>query len=386
MDPMTIMAIGSGVASLANGVLGHFGQRSANAQTLSNMREQNRFQERLWNMTNEHNDPSAQRERYERAGINPYMALGNITPGIAQSGSSVSPVGAENELSPLGQGIAGAGNQIVNAYLQNQLISSQVEKNLAEADATRTDTPYIGRRNESNIANTEANTSRTHAQTKLDRVNTLVATASLDRLKQMTPIELQLMQANAESVTANTSLTKLQEQINKWEFRNIKPLEAQELKARISQSQAMVGYLVAQGRLSVAQAGLVARQTVTEITREYGLHVDNLIKDEDYRNYTINFLNEMDYKKAQTRYMNEQADKTDNDDTRAWVGLVMDGVGQAASFAVPGASGASGAVRAAATASRLQGIHARNAARRAATAAAAPVPSAPRQIPPYKRR
>lgn len=335
-------------ASLLGGVFGYFGQKSANQAALERMREQNAFAERMWNEGNKYNTPYEQRKRYEAAGINPYLALGNIQSGNAQgSVSPAPPAPVGNAGAFLGASIAGSANAAVNTYMQNQLISSQVEKNLAEADATRTDTPYIGRRNEADIASTEAGTENTRTKTELDRVNILMATASLDRLKQMTPIEIQLMQANVENVTANTSLTKLQEKIQDWEFKNIKPLEAMELKARISQAHAMIGYLVAQGRLSVAQAGLVARQTLTEITRESGMHVDNLIKQEDYRNYSINFWNEMDNKKAQTRYLNEQADKTDNDDTRAWVGLVMDGVERGASYVMPGAGGLSKAARAA---------------------------------------
>ena len=356
-------------ASLLGGVLGYFGQKSANAEALKRMREQNDFAERMWNKGNEYNTPYEQRKRYELAGINPYLALGNIQAGNAQGSVTPAPP------APVGNAGAflGAGaNQAVNTYMQNQLLSSQVEKNLAEADAVRTDTPYIGRRNEADIASTEAGTENTRTKTELDRVNTLVATASLDRLEQMTPIEIQLMQANVENVTANTSLTKLQELIQDWEFKNVKPLEAQEIKARIAQSHAMIGYLVAQGRLSIAQAGLVARQTLTEITREYGMHIDNLINEEDYRNYSVRFWNEMDNKTAQTRYLKEQADKTDNDDTRAWVGLVMDGVERGASYLMPGTSGAVRATESGAV--RIQQALARTAQRRAAAAANRPTP------------
>lgn len=225
-------------ASLLGGVLGYFGQKSANAEALKRMREQNDFVERMWNKGNEYNTPYEQRKRYEAAGINPYLALGNIQAGNAQgSVTPAPPAPVGNAGAFLGNGA----NQAVNTYMQNQLLSSQVEKNLAEADAVRTDTPYIGRRNEADIASTEAGTENTRTKTELDRVNTLVATANLDRIKQMTPIEVQLMQANAENVTANTSLTKLQERVQNWEFINIKPLEALELKSRISQSHPSQG-------------------------------------------------------------------------------------------------------------------------------------------------
>lgn len=335
-------------ASLLGGVLSYFGQKSANAAALQRMREQNDFAERMWNEGNKYNTPYEQRKRYEAAGINPYLALGNIQAGNAQgSVSPAPPAPVGNAGAYLGAGVAGGANAAVNTYLQNQLISSQVQKNLADADAVRTDTPYIGRRNEADIASTEAGTENTRTKTELDRVNILVATADLDRLKQMTPLEVQLMNANVENVTANTSLTKLQEKIQDWEFKNIKPLEAVELKARISQAYATIGYFVAQGRLAIATAGLVAQQVVTELTRQRGLQLDNLLKEKDYRNYEENFLNEMNNKRAQTRYLNEQADKTDNDDTRAWVGLVMDGLERGASYVMPGAGGLSKAARAA---------------------------------------
>lgn len=361
-------------ASLLGGIFSYFGQKSANAAALERMREQNNFAERMWNEGNKYNTPYEQRKRYEAAGINPYLALGNIQAGNAQgSVTPAPPAPVGNAGAYLGAGVAGAANSAVNTYMQNQLISSQVEKNLAEADATRTDTPYIGRRNEADIASTEAGTENTRTKTELDRVNILVANADLDRLKQMTPLEVKLMQANVENVTANTSLTKLQEKVQEWEFKNIKPLEAMELKARISQAYAMIGYFVAQGRLSIAQAGLVAKMTLTEIQREKGVRLDNQLKADDFGRRDTEFWTEMENKRAQTKYLNTLSEKTDDDNTREWFGLVMDGVEKGAMMMMPGASGAvAGSVES--VGARLQGMHARNSARRAAAAAAAPKP------------
>ena len=39
----------------------------------------------LWNMNNEYNDPSAQRERLENAGFNPYLAMGGNASGVSGS-------------------------------------------------------------------------------------------------------------------------------------------------------------------------------------------------------------------------------------------------------------------------------------------------------------
>lgn len=44
----------------------------------------------MWNAENEYNSPTAQMQRYADAGVNPYMAVGNVSSGIASSMSSPS--------------------------------------------------------------------------------------------------------------------------------------------------------------------------------------------------------------------------------------------------------------------------------------------------------
>lgn len=88
-------AIIGGVGSLLGGVIGAAGSSHAADKSLQATRETNKANRELaqyqnewnlaqWNRQNAYNSPSAQRQRYEQAGINPYFALGNITPGNAQ--------------------------------------------------------------------------------------------------------------------------------------------------------------------------------------------------------------------------------------------------------------------------------------------------------------
>ncbi len=44
----------------------------------------------MWNAENEYNSPAAQMQRYSDAGVNPYMSVGNVSPGNASSMSSPS--------------------------------------------------------------------------------------------------------------------------------------------------------------------------------------------------------------------------------------------------------------------------------------------------------
>lgn len=59
--------------------------RETNAQNYRIFREQNEFNKEQFNNYLQYNTPAAQRARYEDAGINPYMALGNMQNGNAQS-------------------------------------------------------------------------------------------------------------------------------------------------------------------------------------------------------------------------------------------------------------------------------------------------------------
>lgn len=81
-------------ASLAGQVMTNQ-QNSANTAATNRMnyrifQEQNQYNLEQWQRNNEYNTPKNQRLRYEEAGINPYLALSNITPGMSQASTSAS--------------------------------------------------------------------------------------------------------------------------------------------------------------------------------------------------------------------------------------------------------------------------------------------------------
>lgn len=75
----------SAAGSLAGGAIGAFAQNSANETQMNMFHEQMRFNRDMIREQNAYNTPAAQRARYEEAGINPYLALGNISSGSQQS-------------------------------------------------------------------------------------------------------------------------------------------------------------------------------------------------------------------------------------------------------------------------------------------------------------
>lgn len=159
IDPVTAGIVIGGSALL--GGLNLFGQKSANDTNLTAVRETNRqnrelfneqlaFTEKMWNQNNEYNTPEAQRARYEAAGINPYMALGNINSGSATMASTPSaPQMQAGHVEPLryGDALGAAAKDAILTYdslrmhdaqvsgqqLQNKVLSAQA--NLANAKA-----------------------------------------------------------------------------------------------------------------------------------------------------------------------------------------------------------------------------------------------------------
>lgn len=148
MDPLLGSALISGASSLLGGLFGSGAQSSANRTNIQIAREtnqmqyqmfkeQNAFNERMYNQMQQYNTPAAQMQRYNEAGINPYVAAGNVQTGNAQSAlqsaqplplhtAQVQPVDAfKDSFSQIGN--------VISQYAQNELALSQAQKNRAEA-------------------------------------------------------------------------------------------------------------------------------------------------------------------------------------------------------------------------------------------------------------
>ncbi len=149
-------AIISGGASLLGGLFGGNSNQSAqdkanatnlqiaretNQQQYQMFQEQNSFNERMYNQMQAYNTPAAQMQRYQDAGINPYIAAGNVQTGNVQSSlqSAQAPQLHTAQVAPalgMGDAIQNSFTQIGNVvaqYAQNELALSQAQKNRAEA-------------------------------------------------------------------------------------------------------------------------------------------------------------------------------------------------------------------------------------------------------------
>ena len=162
------VAIVSGIGSLAGGLFGSSGSHYAARKQLQAVRETNQmnyqiaqdnnaFNERMWNLQNEYNTPSAQRARLEAAGLNPYLMLNGSSTGNAESaptadtsGTQVAPdIGSTiaGGYQSMGNAISSAAAQIAQFSFQNDLQNATVAKTAADAQHSNLQNEYDTLRN-----------------------------------------------------------------------------------------------------------------------------------------------------------------------------------------------------------------------------------------------
>lgn len=146
INPLVGSAMISAGGSLLGGLFGIGNQRATIKAQQAMQREQNAWQtsEReaaqrwnldMWNRENEYNSATAQRQRLEDAGLNPYMMMSGGDAGSASS-LTTSPMSAAASPSygtyDIGGNIQSAFNQVAQQLYGYQLQKSEIDKNRAQ--------------------------------------------------------------------------------------------------------------------------------------------------------------------------------------------------------------------------------------------------------------
>lgn len=174
-----ISAVGSIVGGLLGGKANQNAQQGANDINLQIAREtnqqqyqmfgeQNAFNERMYNQMLTYNTPAEQMRRYSDAGINPYIAAGNVQTGNAQSSlqSAQAPqlhTAQMQAATGMGDALQNAASQaagVISQFAQNELALSQARKNDAESG-------WIDRLNGAQFSKISAETNNLHQQGSL---------------------------------------------------------------------------------------------------------------------------------------------------------------------------------------------------------------------------
>lgn len=262
-----VSAIGGTVVPAIGSLLGLSSNNSANKTNLQIAQMNNEYNERMldkqmsyntkmWNAQNEYNTPANQRARLEAAGINPQLAMSNISTGSAESANGVttptaSEAGKQQAFDP-SSGFNAAGASL-----------SQFSNTVANSELAR-----------ANKANVEANTKQVQIdnQTRLAenvaKICQMLASAKSDTEKA---VLTQLLQ-DAQRTTNDIQKATKQDVIDETHWRSLRAnIEYQQqreiLKWLPRQQQAEVAYKNAQTKLAYEQKKLTRQQALTEIAK-----------------------------------------------------------------------------------------------------------------------
>ena len=181
--------IGAGISAgsnLVGNMFGFFNNKNTNKTNLKIAQMNNEFNERMlqkqidyntemWNKENEYNTASAQRQRLEAAGLNPYLMMNGGNAGTASSAGAISPptaseVGKQEAFSPDFSGIGSAAQTAVAQMQQREVNLAAIQKSNEEANGLRIENQYRAAKAVADIANMQSKTNDNNASAALKNI------------------------------------------------------------------------------------------------------------------------------------------------------------------------------------------------------------------------
>lgn len=241
------------------------------------MQKQMDYNTDMWNKTNLYNDPSNQRARLEKAGLNPSLMMNGGSAGIASAASGPSlPSPSQAVMQPNRYQFYDIGQAVQNAYVaegQRKQMDSQSRVNNATAD-------WYGAKAMSDIAQAFANVRNKDLQSKGQAIqnkwaDSMLGAQYINQIRQNQSMEISMMNAikqgvlmdkqiakydertNAEiaDLVASTSLKYAQGQMSKQELKNaIETNKA--LKLSNKEKEAIFDYVVEKAKLDTWRFGI----------------------------------------------------------------------------------------------------------------------------------
>ena len=220
----------SGGSTLLGGVIGGLFNKSAqkranatnlqiaretNAQNYRIFQEQQQFNENQFNRWLDYSTPAAQRQRYEDAGINPYMAVGQL-----QSGTPQSALTSANSAPMQGaqvQPVTGMGDALQNSIERAAGVFSSMISSISDADLKGSqktgvdiDNKTRGRQNEANVQKTNAEAGKTGAETRRTEQENSFWDSTLEQRKELMNISVDTARKQKELLDQQVFQAQLQ--------------------------------------------------------------------------------------------------------------------------------------------------------------------------------
>lgn len=288
----------------------------------SMMDKSNQFQVDMWERNNAYNDPSAQRERLEQAGLNPYMFLDGGSAGSAtfsggSSASAPSPMGVSTptaspvSVSPVMSDTSGV-RQTIQDTIENVLayrdLENRTQLSAAQAEQLQIENKYKAAELISDIYNKMEDTrSKSLHNFYQDIINRYAEDT------QMTDL------ANKRQSLANLGmqyqLMETQKALNDVTLQYL----PEQLKAGIAESYSRISLNYAQGQLTYKQLEHECEKIIETQARAFGIKIDNATKSKMQSSLVEQAKYSAEHAKN-TRYptVMQNFGETSGDDIKEW--------------------------------------------------------------------
>lgn len=286
----------AGAGSLIGGLFSSSGSNKAAKYQLQAVREtnqanrdiaeqNNKFNERMWNLQNEYNTPQMQRARLEAAGLNPYLMMNGGSAGIAEnaptadtSGTQVAPdIGSTiaGGYQALGSSISSAASQIAQMSYQNDLQQANVDKTKAEAKNADLQNSYDALRNEFAAANFLVNLRLKQKQGDISEYEANFLRDSMQDRLDSVKFQNTLTGSQSSYYNQMAGLVDVQRQIEKTNLDWL-PREKQ---AGLAATLQNVRTMASQMKLNFAQAKSAYAMAALNYAQENGIRINNKLQD-----------------------------------------------------------------------------------------------------------
>ena len=256
----------------------NFGMQTDFSREMYDKQTQNQWD--MFNATNEYNSASAQRDRLEQAGLNPYMmmsggsagsasAVGGTSAAGASAGSVGLPSPSQVQMQAPLYDFSGVANSVHSALeLNNRIADSRSQRDLLkqQVDQLRIENRYRGIKEMQSIANMIADTKNKQGQAKLQEINNRYA----DSLNAQ-EVERKILENQNLRETFNSIL--IQNQLNS------KVLNSYDERFRMEMAEASsrIALQSAQGQLTSNQAVHEMAKIMQTKAATYGIKLNNKV-------------------------------------------------------------------------------------------------------------
>lgn len=242
--------------------------QDTNAQNYKIWQEQKDYDYTKWKEQLAYNTPAAQRERLEAAGINPQLAMNNISNGEATSNA-----GGQNpptmeapqiDAAAMGQAVANDKNNIV----QSLGMMSSILKQAQEAKEIQIRNSWANIKNTLDVAGTTKDNSLKEQAVKAAKLQNEFTDRTMEDNVQMKSSMATYVWRQSLNEAAKGSLMELQKDVQTFYRDRVQPAELQKVNADIHQAltKAIADIMVAKSTSAVNASQIdVNKQLIDEI-------------------------------------------------------------------------------------------------------------------------